>query len=63
MSPELDSRMANRAAIWSFGGSVQDENENVVLNSPETIAAVKYLAQLQNEAMTDEVFRLDGRQQ
>ena len=56
MSPELDSRMANRAAIWSFGGSVQDENENVVLNSPETIAAVKYLAQLQNEAMTDEVF-------
>ena len=56
MSPELDSRMATRAAIWSFGGSVQDENENVVLNSPETIAAVKYLAQLQNEAMTDEVF-------
>ncbi len=56
MSPELDSRMANRAAIWSFGGSVQDENENVVLNSKATIAAVKYLAQLQNEAMTDEVF-------
>jgi len=56
MSPELDSRMANRAAIWSFGGSVQDEDENVVLNSEETIAAVKYLAQLQNEAMTDEVF-------
>ena len=56
MSPELDSRMANRAAIWSFGGSVQDEDENVVLNSEATIAAVKYLAQLQNEAMTDEVF-------
>ena len=56
MSPELDSRMANRAAIWSFGGSIQDEDENVVLNSEETIAAVKYLAQLQNEAMTDEVF-------
>lgn len=56
MSPELDSEMANRAAIWSFGGSIQDENENVVLNSEETIAAVKYLAQLQNEAMTDEVF-------
>ena len=56
MSPELDSRMANRAAIWSFGGSVQDEDENVVLNSEATIAAVKYLAQLQNESMTDEVF-------
>ncbi len=56
MSPELDSRMANRAAIWSFGGSIQDEDENVVLNSEATVSAVKYLAQLQNEAMTDEVF-------
>ena len=56
ISPELDSEMANRAIIWSFGGSVQDENENVVLNSEETIAAVEFMAQLQNEAMTDEVF-------
>ena len=56
LSPELDSEMANRAVIWSFGGSIQDENENVVLNSEATIAAVEYLAQLQNEAMTDEVF-------
>jgi multiple sugar transport system substrate-binding protein len=56
ISPELDSRLANRAVIWSFGGSVQDEDENVVLNSAETIAAVEYLAKLQNEAMTDEVF-------
>jgi multiple sugar transport system substrate-binding protein len=56
MSPELDSEMAARAVIWSYGGSVQDENENVVLNSPETIAAVEYMAQLQNEVMTDEVF-------
>lgn len=56
MSPELDSNMATRAVIWSFGGSIQDVNENVVLNSPETIAAVEYLAELQNTAMTDEVF-------
>jgi len=56
LSPELDSRMATRAVIWSHGGSVQDENENVVLNSPETVAAVKYYAKLQNDAMTDEVF-------
>ena len=56
LSPELDSRMATRAVIWSHGGSVQDENENVVLNSPETVAAVKYYARLQNDAMTDEVF-------
>jgi multiple sugar transport system substrate-binding protein len=56
MSPELDSEMAARAVIWSYGGSIQDENENVVLNSPETVEAVKFLAQLQNEVMTDEVF-------
>ena len=56
MSPEQDSRMAVRAAIWSHGGSVQNQEENVVLDSPQTVAAVEYLAKLQNEAMTDEVF-------
>ncbi len=56
LSPELDSRMATRAVIWSHGGSVQDENDNVVLNSPETVAAVEYYAKLQNDAMTEEVF-------
>ena len=55
ISPELDSEMAVRSVLWSFGGSVQDEDGNVVLNSAETIAAVEYLAQLQNEAMTAEV--------
>lgn len=60
ISPEIDSEMANREVIWSFGGSVQDEDENVVFNSPETVAAVKYLAQVQNEAMTAEVFGWTG---
>ena len=56
MSPELDSRMATRAVIWSHGGSVQDANENVVLDSPETVMAVKFLAKLQNDTMTEEIF-------
>jgi multiple sugar transport system substrate-binding protein len=56
MSPELDSEMATRAIMWSHGASVQDENENVVLNSPETIAAVEYMATLYAAAMTEEVF-------
>ena len=60
ISPDLDSEMATRQVIWSFGGSVQDEHENVALNSPATIAAVDYLAQLQNEAMTAEVFGWSG---
>jgi multiple sugar transport system substrate-binding protein len=56
MSPEIDSEFAGRAILWSFGGSVQDENENVVLNSPEAVAAVEYMVELYNNTMTDEVF-------
>lgn len=56
ISPEPDSEMALRSVIWSFGGSVQDDDENVVLNSPATVAAVEYLAELHRRAMTDEVF-------
>jgi len=56
LSPEIDSEMATRAIIWSFGGSIQDENENVVINSPEVLEAVKFEAELYQNAMTDEVF-------
>lgn len=56
MSNEIDSNMAARALLWSYGGSVQDENENVVINSREAVAAVEYMAQLFRDAMTDEVF-------
>jgi multiple sugar transport system substrate-binding protein len=56
LSPELDSEMAARAIMWSFGGSIQDENENVVINSPEVIEAVNYMADLYQNTMTEEVF-------
>jgi ABC-type glycerol-3-phosphate transport system substrate-binding protein len=56
MSQEIDSNMAGRALMWSFGASIQDEEENVVLDSPETVAAVEYMGQLFTGAMTDEVF-------
>ncbi len=56
MSNEIDSNMAARAMIWSFGGSVQDAEENVVLNSPETVEAVDYMARLFRATMTPEVF-------
>jgi multiple sugar transport system substrate-binding protein len=56
MSNELDSNMAARAIIWSFGGSIQDERENIVFNSPQTIEAVDYMARLFRATMTDEVF-------
>ncbi len=56
MSNEIDSNMAARALIWSYGGSIQDANENVVFNSPQTIEAVDYMARLFKATMTDEVF-------
>lgn len=56
MSQEIDSNMAGHALLWSYGASVQDENENVVLDSPETVAAVEFMQRLFREAMTDEVF-------
>ncbi|HET9441907.1 MAG TPA: extracellular solute-binding protein, partial [Acidimicrobiales bacterium] len=56
MSQEIDSNMAARALIWSYGGSIQDKNENVVLNSPETIDAVEFMTKLFKQTMTDEVF-------
>ena len=56
MSQEIDSNMAGRALMWSYGSSVQDENEQVVINSEETVAAVEFMTKLFKGAMTDEVF-------
>ncbi len=56
ISPEPDSEMALRSILWSFGGSVQDENENASLHSEATLKAVEYVMRLHREAMTDEVF-------
>ena len=60
LSQEIDSNMAGSALMWSFGASVQDENENVTINSPETIAAVEFMTQLFQGAMSDEVFAWDA---
>ncbi|MCI0545552.1 MAG: extracellular solute-binding protein [Actinobacteria bacterium] len=56
MSQEIDSNMALRALLWSYGASIQDENEQVVINSDATIAAVEYMNELFANAMTPEVF-------
>ena len=56
MSQEIDSNMVLRALMWSYGASEQDENEQVTLNSPETVAAVEFMTKLYQQAMTPEVF-------
>jgi multiple sugar transport system substrate-binding protein len=60
MSQEIDSNMAGRALIWSFGGAIQDESENVIINSPETVAAVEFMTRLFRDTMTEEVFAWDA---
>ena len=56
MSQEIDSNMALRGLLWSFGAGIQDENENVIINSDATIAAIEYMNELFAGAMTPEVF-------
>lgn len=51
-SQDIDSNMATRAILWSFGASVQDASSKVVLNSEQTIKAVEYGAKLFKDCMT-----------
>jgi len=55
LSSELDSNMAMRAIMYSFGASVQDEVGNVILNSKQTMEAVKFVRALLKDAMSPEV--------
>ena len=45
-----------RGLMWSYGSTIQDEaGKKIVLNSKETVEAVKYAAALYKEAMTSDV--------
>jgi multiple sugar transport system substrate-binding protein len=56
LGQELDTSMAMRAILWSFGGAEQDEAGNVTINSKQTIEALKYVKELYQKTMTPEVF-------
>src|SRR5216684_791409 len=56
LSQELDTSMAMRALLWSFGGAEQDENRNVTINSKNTVEALKFMKALYEESETQEVF-------
>jgi multiple sugar transport system substrate-binding protein len=60
LSAEIDTGMAMRAILYSFGGSVQDEEGNLALNSKETLEAVKFVKALFQETMTPEVLAWDA---
>jgi multiple sugar transport system substrate-binding protein len=49
-----------RSVLWSYGGSIQDQGgRRVVLDSKETLEAVKYARALYKEAMDPEVLSWD----
>ncbi|OYY60851.1 MAG: sugar ABC transporter substrate-binding protein [Burkholderiales bacterium 28-67-8] len=60
MSNELDSSMALRSMLLSFGGGVQDADGRASLKSRQTLEALKYARALYTETMTDEIFSWDA---
>jgi multiple sugar transport system substrate-binding protein len=59
LSQELDTSMAMRAIMYSFGSHEQNEDGQVTIDSKETLEAVRYVRALFKEAMTPEVFTWD----
>jgi len=59
LSQELDTSMAMRAIMYSFGSHEQNEEGQVTINSKETLEAVKFVRALYKETMTAEVFTWD----
>ena len=60
LSAEIDTAMALRTIMYSFGASEQDANGNLILNSKETREALKFVKALFEEAMTPEVLAWDA---
>ncbi|MFQ5898785.1 MAG: ABC transporter substrate-binding protein [Candidatus Methylomirabilia bacterium] len=60
LSAEIDTGMAMRAIMYAFGASVQDAAGNLVLNSKQTLEAVKFVRALFQETMTPEVLAWDA---
>ncbi|HUG58012.1 MAG TPA: extracellular solute-binding protein [Candidimonas sp.] len=60
LSAELDTAMAMRTLLFAFGGSVQDEHSTVVLDSKQTLEAVKFAKALYENTMTAEVLAWDA---
>jgi len=60
LAQEIDTAMAVRALLYSFGGSEQDEQGKLVLRSKGTLEAVKFMKALYQETMTPDVTSWDA---
>src|SRR4051794_4628890 len=54
-----DSETWMHNILWGFGGKLVDENNNVVINSPETIKALEYVKEL-SQTFIEGVFSWSG---
>jgi multiple sugar transport system substrate-binding protein len=59
LSAELDTAMAMRALMYSFGAHEQDAEGNLAINSPQTLDALKFVTSLFKETETSEVLAWD----
>jgi len=60
LANEIDTGMAMRTIMYSWGSSEQDANGNLTLNSKETLEAIKFVKALYQDTMTAEVFTWDA---
>jgi multiple sugar transport system substrate-binding protein len=60
LANEIDTAMAMRTIMYSFGAHEQDASGNLTLNSKETLEAIKFVKALFQETMTPEVFTWDA---
>jgi multiple sugar transport system substrate-binding protein len=60
LSAELDSAMAARAILYSFGAHEQNAEGVLTINSKETLEALKFVKALFKETMTPEVLAWDA---
>src|SRR5919108_5647563 len=60
LSAEIDTAMAMRAIMYSFGSHEQDAEGNLTISTPNTLEALRYVKALFQEAMTPEVLAWDA---
>ncbi len=60
LANEIDTGMAMRTIMYAFGAHEQDEAGNMILNSKQTLEAIKFVKALYDETMTAEVYTWDA---
>ncbi|HXF55889.1 MAG TPA: extracellular solute-binding protein [Hyphomicrobiaceae bacterium] len=60
LSAEIDTAMAMRAIMYSFGSHEQNEEGELTINSKNTLEALRYVKALFEECMTPEVLAWDA---